>query len=241
MHDIFQHKVKNKKLITVFYECGSGGEFLVWLLGMHQKIAARNFAVDKFNRWTINDNFCRMAGRGLEDSLDNWQFIDNIDWYISRDHANLLYPINKWQDWKNRTLNEGIDEFNNLYSLYWKQSKTIWLDIDTIEDLTFVDRLGAIKNFKQSHMHYSDSQYEARFIDIKHRLKIKQQRFQGEFITVSVRDIWLNNTKKELNRIITFLNLDDTYVDIWTYMIEFWNSKNSQLLCNYKNCVPIEL
>jgi hypothetical protein len=240
MHN-FKEVVQNKNLITVFYECGSGGEFLVWLLGLHQSISARNFSVDSLNRWAINDNFCRMAGRGLEESLDNWQFPPNIEWYIARDHANLLHPIDKWQDSKNRSLEDGIKDFNNLYSLYWKNSKTIWLDIDCLEDLQFIDKLGAIKNYQQKHIHYSNSEYEDRFNEIKQRMLKKQSRFAGEFISINVSKLWLTDAENQFKKIINFLNIDESFLEIWIHMTAHWNNKNSLLTCDHKNCVPIGL
>lgn len=213
----------------------------MWLLGMHPKIASRNFSVDNCNRWTITDNYCRMAGRGLEDSLENWQFPLNMNWFIARDHANLLYPMDKWQDSLGRSLNQGIEDFNNLYSNYWKQSKTIWLDIETIDDLRFVDKLGAIKNYQQSHIHYSNTEYQDRFKDVRHRILVKQSRFTGDFISVNVKKLWIEDSKAEFKRIAEFLTLDDSFVEIWTHMTEYWSHKNEQLICNYKNCVPISL
>lgn len=237
----FKDISKTKNLISVFYECGSGGEFLVWLLGLHPDIAARNFSVDQYNRWTITDNFCRMAGRGLEESVENWQFQPNIKWHISRDHANLLHPIDKWVDWNNRNLQQGIDDFNNYYSNYWNSSKTIWLDINDIDDLKFIDKLGAIKNYQVSHIHYTDLQYEYRFKEIKKRLHKKQKRFTGDFISINVRKLWIEESEQQLKQIINFLSIDDSFLEIWLKMVTHWSNKNSKLSCNRKNCVPISL
>jgi hypothetical protein len=237
----FQYNTENKNLITVFYECGSGGEFLVYLLGMHPFVSARNFSVDSLNRWAICDNFCRMAGRGLEDSLDNWQMPPNYKWYITRDHANLLYPTDKWKDKLGRDLQDGIRDFNNFYSNYWKKSKTIWLDIDTIDDLRFIDRLGAYKNFQTEHIHYTENEYVTRFNDIKQRLIEKRKNFTGDYLTVNVNSLWHNDTKRQLQNIIDYLELDKCFFDIWLKLIDHWNTENNKINCSLNNCVPISL
>lgn len=237
----FQHNTENKNLITVFYECGSGGEFLVYLLGMHPFVSARNFSVDSLNRWAICDNFCRMAGRGLEDSLDKWQLPPNYKWYITRDHANLLYPTDKWKDKLGRNLQDGIRDFNNFYSNYWKKSKTIWLDIDTIDDLRFIDRLGAYKNFQTEHIHYTENEYVTRFNDVKQRLIEKRKNFTGDYLTVNVSSLWHNDTKGQLQNIIDYLELDNCFFDIWLKLIDHWNAENNKINCSLNNCVPISL
>lgn len=237
----FQHNTQNKNLITLFYECGSGGEFLVYLLGMHPFVSARNFSVDSLNRWTICDNFCRMSGRGLEESLDNWQLPPNYDWYIARDHANLLCPTNKWKDKLGRNLQDGIKDFNNFYSNYWKKSKTIWLDIDTIDDLRFIDRLGAYKNFQTEHIHYNENEYVTRFNDLKQRLIEKRKNFTGDYLTVNVSSLWHNDTKVQLQNIIDYLELDECFFDIWLKLIDHWNTENKKINCSLNNCVPMSL
>jgi hypothetical protein len=237
----FKEKLKDSSVVNVFYEGGSGGEFLVFLLGMHNLICARNFSVDSKNKWTITDDFCRMAGRGLEQIFHRWQFSDEHEIYLSRDHANLLYPTDKWQDELSRSLEDGIKDFNNMYANIWKDSKTIWLDIDTIDDLKFIDTLSAIKNFHNNHVHYTEEEYNKRFIDVKTRLSIKRQRFTGNYITVNVRKLWLENTRTELENIIKYLEIDNSYLDFWEHMIVYWNQKNNNLVCNKECCVPIGL
>jgi len=240
-------KSKKYNLYNIFYECGSGGEFLVFLLGMHHQISSRNFRVDDNNKWIIVDGFQKMAGRGLESRFDNWEFTNEHVNYIARDHANLLYPTENWKDNLNRTLEDGIKDFNDLYVHRWGESKTIWLNIDNIADLKFIDELSAFKNFPGNHKHYTKVEYEKRFTDVKSRLAIKRQRFLGNYITINIRNLWLDKTKNELEKIINFLEIDNCYLDLWQHMISYWNHKNSELLriskrkCNTEYCVPIEL
>lgn len=244
MHN-FKEVVKDKNLITVFYECGAGGEFLVWLLGMNQHICSRNMSVDESNRWRINDNFCRMAGKGMEDSLPNWQFPPNYKYYIARDHANLLCPSNKWRDNLDRDLETGIKDFNNLYSKFWNDSKAIWLNISDVKSLQLIDRLGALKNFGSSHVHLSETEYTSRFSMLKERMTIKQSRFEGATLHIDFNDLWFSKTDRTLKEITNFLSIDNDYIEVWKTMIDHWNRQNDLLMnktnCIAKNCVPIEL
>lgn len=244
MHDSYlrlKAQAHNKNLITVFYECGSGGEFLVWLLGLHHDVAARNISVNQYNQWITTDSFGSMAGRGLDQSINNWMLTEENKWYITRDHANLLYPTEKWQDNLKRSLAQGIEDFNNIYSSYWKSSKTIWLDIENVNDLRFIDRMGAIKNFQQEHIHYTDSQYLDRYRELKARLSTKQERFSGETLKVNVGKLWHTDTKAQLENICNFLDIEKNFIDIWILMIQYWNDKNKLLVCKKHNCVPIGL
>jgi len=242
---VLPHNLKNQfkenKVINVFYEGGAGGEFLVFLLGMHNSICARNFSVDHYNKWTITDDFCKMAGRGLEQIFHTWQFSDEHEIYLSRDHANLLHPTEKWQDELSRSLEDGIKDFNNVYVNFWKDSKTIWLDVDSIDDLKFIDKLSAIKNFHSNHTHFTEQDYNKRFIDVKLRLKSKRQRFEGNYITINVRKLWLEDSKTELEKIIKFLEIDNSFLEMWQHMIVYWNLKNKDLICNKDFCMPISL
>lgn len=237
----FQNKVKDKNLVTVFYECGAGGEFLVYLLGMHPFISSRNFSKDSSNRWAICDNFCRMAGRGLEESLDNWQFPPNYKWYIARDHANLLCPTRLWTDKNRRTIEQGITDFNNLYSNYWNKSKTVWLDLDSIDTLKSMDNLGAVKNFGAEHVHLTDNEYADRYKDIKSRLDQKRKTFTGDYICIDIEKLWHSDTKSQFEAIIEFLELDDSFLEIWLHLVDFWNKQNNNQFCSKTNCVPIGL
>ena len=186
----FRQIVSNKNLLNVFYEAGSGGEFLLFLLGMHQTIAARNYRATPYNQWCIHDEYVKMAGKGGELVLDKWNFDSEYKWFLGREHANLLYPTDKWKDSLERSLENGIKDFNNLYNHFWKQSKTIWLSVDKIEDLQYIDKLGASKLWPDSmHVHLNKETYTQRYIDLKHRLEIKQSRFTGDTLIVNVRDL----------------------------------------------------
>jgi hypothetical protein len=238
----FQKTVADKNILSVFYEAGAGGEFLLFLLGMHPTVSARNYRATPYNQWCINDTYVKMAGIGGELVLDQWNFAGDYKWFLGREHANLLYPTDKWKDTLNRSLEDGITDFNNLYNHFWNKSKTIWLSIDTIEDLQYIDTLGASKLWPDGrHVHLNKETYIQRYLDLKHRLEIKQSRFTGEKLIVNVRELWLNDTENQFAKIIKFLEMDNSFLEFWIHSARFWANKNKQFMCNKSYCLPAPL
>lgn len=237
----FLQSTKNKNLLTVFYECGSGGSFLLFLLGMHYDILARDVSMDPLNKYMLKDTFG--VGRGLEENIDKWHLTEGYQWYLARDHANLLYPTNNWHDKSDRTYSQGIIDFNNIYYHYWKQSKTIWIGFDNIEELQELDRLGAIKNFGEHHVHLSSEEYKIRYDDLKSRLAQKMKNFDGNYIIVNYKKLWHTDSANQLKRIADFLKIDaDDYLPIWLHLIRFWRERNSKIcVCTKEMCFPKKL